>query len=220
MLRCSSAVAIPSHIYHILFSVRPQWSKLYTHVCTYGLPTFWLESDQVFIVDWLAKQTNRKASEIRNVTMLKASIWRGMHLRVVIDPTLLIGPRNYHGIIVMVTVSTKRPSSRMWWTCLHLVPRAPHPCLLPRAARASCLVLRSAAPYASHPDSRSAQLRSDLRDVASSSVLASSSASTSAHWRAASRWIHVATIYFVRFRYMLQMFHLDVANVDLVLHML
>jgi hypothetical protein len=124
-------------VYHILFSVRPQWSKLYTHVCTYGLPTFWLESDQVFIVDWLAKQTNRKASEIRNVTMLKASIWRGMHLRVVIDPTLLIGPRNYRGIIVMITVSTKRPSSRMGWTHLRLVPRASHPRLLPHAARCS-----------------------------------------------------------------------------------
>jgi hypothetical protein len=41
-------------------------------------------------------------------------------------------------------------------------------------------------------------------------------ASTSLHW-ATSRSTHVATI---RFRYMLHMFHLDVAKVDLVLHML
>jgi hypothetical protein len=51
-------------------------------------------------------------------------------------------------------------------------------------------------------------------------VLASSSMSMSIHWGATSRWEHVATICFMRFRCMLHIFHLDVAKVDLVLHIL
>ena len=47
----------------------------------------------------------------------------------------------------------------------------------------------------------------------------SSSASTSLHWRATSRWAHVATVCFMRFKCMLHMFYLDVSKVYL-LHML
>jgi hypothetical protein len=115
-----------------------------------------------------------------------------------------------------------------------LVPRAPHTRFMPRAPnRASFLapraalalhrqrlVLCSAALCASRLNSRCAQPRSDLRAVASSSVLASSFTSTSVHLGAASRWAHVATVCFIRFRCRLYIFHLDVAKVDLMLHML
>jgi hypothetical protein len=37
------------------------------------------------------------------------------------------------------------------------------------------------------------------------------------HWAAASRWVRVATVCFMRFRCILHMFHLDVTKVDLVL---
>jgi hypothetical protein len=89
-------------------------------------------------------------------------------------------------------LSIERPSERIGWTRLppRLVPHAPHPHLVPRAAHCSrlalhCprLALRFAAPCASRLDSRYAQPRSDLRTVASSSVAASSSASTIVHWR-------------------------------------
>jgi hypothetical protein len=91
----------------------------------------------------------------------------------------------------------------------------------PRAMHRLHLALRSAAPRASRPDSHCAQPRSmdDLRAVASIFVPALSSASTSLHW-ATSRWTHVTTLCFMRFRCMLHMFYLDVAKVDLVLHML
>jgi hypothetical protein len=54
----------------------------------------------------------------------------------------------------------------------------------------------------------------------SSSALTLSSAWTSLHCDATSRWTHVATVCFMRFRCMLHIFYLDVAKVDLVLHML
>jgi hypothetical protein len=41
-------------------------------------------------------------------------------------------------------------------------------------------------------------------------VVASSSASMSLYWAAASRWAHVITVCFMCFRYMLHMFYLDV----------
>jgi hypothetical protein len=90
----------------------------------------------------------------------------------------------------------------------------------PHAACRLRLILCSAAPRAFHLDSRCAQSRSDLRAMASNSVPASSSASTSIHWGTTSRWAHVAIICFMRFKCMLHMFYLDVAKVDLVLHML
>jgi hypothetical protein len=90
---------------------------------------------------------------------------------------------------------------------------------MPRATRCSHLALRFATPHSSRPDSCCAQSRSDLYVVASSSVSASSYASTSIHCGAASRWVHVATVCFMRFRCMLHIFHLNVAKVDLVLHM-
>jgi hypothetical protein len=75
-----------------------------------------------------------------------------------------------------------RASSRMDGTDLpapmhrlRLVPRAPHPHLVSCCSRL--------APRTSCPDSHCAQPRSDLCTVASSSVPASSSASTSVHWR-------------------------------------
>jgi hypothetical protein len=37
---------------------------------------------------------------------------------------------------------------------------------------------------------------------------------------ATSRWVHVATICFMCFKYMLHIFHLDVTKIDLVLYML
>jgi hypothetical protein len=40
------------------------------------------------------------------------------------------------------------------------------------------------------------------------------------HARQQVRWAHVATVCFIRFSFMLHVFHLDVAKVDLVLHML
>jgi hypothetical protein len=97
----------------------------------------------------------------------------------------------------------------------------PHAALAsPRAAYALCLALHSTAPHASRPNSRCAQRRSDLRAVASSSVLAPSSASMSVQLGVASRWAYVVTVCFMRFRCMLHMFYLDVAKLDLVLHML
>jgi hypothetical protein len=145
-----------------------------------------------------------------------------------------------------------------------LAPHAIHPCLMPRAPPAprasrvvrysrlaslaphvACrlrLTLRSAAPHVSCLDSRYTQPMSDLRVVASSSMLASRSA-TSIHWGVASWWAHVATACFMCFRYMLhilqwlytyvasvcftyfsyfkrmlQVFYLDVAYVALVIH--
>jgi hypothetical protein len=80
------------------------------------------------------------------------------------------------------------------WTCLVLRTR---PCLAPHVVRASqprsCLALCTALPRA---------------------------ASTSLHWTAASRRAHVATVCFICFICMLHMFYLNVAKVDLVLHML
>jgi hypothetical protein len=40
------------------------------------------------------------------------------------------------------------------------------------------------------------------------------------HARQQVRWAHVATVCFICFSFMLHVFHLDVAKVDLVLHML
>jgi hypothetical protein len=83
----------------------------------------------------------------------------------------------------------------------------PHAALAsPRAAYALCLALHSTAPHASRPNSRCAQRRSDLRAVASSSVLAPSSASMSVQLGVASRWAYVVTVCFMRFRCMLHMF--------------
>jgi hypothetical protein len=59
----------------------------------------------------------------------------------------------------------------------------------------------------------------DLRPVALSSAPVSSSASMSLYWTAASRWAHI-TVCFMRFKGRLHMFYLDVAKVDLMLHML
>jgi hypothetical protein len=127
-------------------------------------------------------------------------------------------------------LSTRHQFSQTRWTRL---PRASR--LVPRKAAASCLVpdlhLVPRAMCRSHlarpryvpltpRASCCAQPRSDLRAMASSSVPASSFASTSAHWGAASRWEHVETVCFMRFIYMLYMFHLDIVKVDLVLHML
>jgi hypothetical protein len=86
-----------------------------------------------------------------------------------------------------------------------LAPHAVRPCTL-RLARSHRTHLAPRAPRASHLMLRT---RPAPRAV-----------STSLHWAATSRWAHVATLCFIRFRYMLHMFHLNVAKVDLVLHIL
>jgi hypothetical protein len=87
----------------------------------------------------------------------------------------------------------------------------------PRAPTASCLVLLSPR-VALHRTSRTAELRTPCR-----SIELRASVKLCINERllgAASRWAHVATICFMCFRCMLHIFHLDVAKVDLVLHML
>jgi hypothetical protein len=74
--------------------------------------------------------------------------------------------------------------------------RAPCLCLTSHVVHTSCLALRAA--HASH----CALLRQCQQAFIGAAV---------------SRWAHVATVYFMRFRYML---HMDVIKVDLVLHML
>jgi hypothetical protein len=100
----------------------------------------------------------------------------------------------------------------------------PAPCLAHRAPCASCFVRPtcasrrlclapcSAAHRTSRSDSHCAQQRYDLCAMALSSVPASSSTSTSVHCGAVSRWAHVATVYFMHFRCMLNMIYLDVAK--------
>jgi hypothetical protein len=89
------------------------------------------------------------------------------------------------------------------------------PSLVPCAARRSRLVPRAVLLRASR---RGCDPSSCWPWATSSSTLASSFMLTSLHWRAASRWAHVATSCFLRFRCMLHMFPLDVSKVDMLLH--
>jgi hypothetical protein len=137
----------------------------------------------------LAKQTNEKRAKFETWPCWKhLSDEACMHLRVVINfvnrPMQLSwhycnGNGLYRASVQQDGMDPSAPRASR-------APPAPlasrRALLLARVACASRLVLRSAAPRASPPDSRSTQLRSDLRAVASSSVPASSSASTSIHW--------------------------------------
>jgi hypothetical protein len=105
----------------------------------------------------------------------------------------------------------------------HTPTRASHRTLLtPRAANASHYVPSHIEPLAwtrvAH--SQGPWTMGDLRAMALSFTPASSSASTSLHWTAASRWAHIITVCFMCFSCMLHMFYLNVVKVDLVLHML
>jgi hypothetical protein len=108
---------------------------------------------------------------------------------------------------------SRRPSGRTGWThsgrvLLRLAPRA----IAPDPSRAACPTPRTSCLAPPPPCS--------LHHPRLVPPLVPRTASTGLHWATASRWAHVATVCFIRFRCVLHMFHLDVAKVDLVLHML
>jgi hypothetical protein len=98
---------------------------------------------------------------------------------------------------------TDPPVQRLTCRALHAspTPRASrHVLLLPRSHH---LHVAPLTPRASRSNSRCAQQRSDLHVMASSSMPASTSASTSVYCGVACRWAHVTTICFRHFEYVL-----------------